>query len=94
MPAQVKCLMQQLFDGMAYLHENWVLHRDLKTSNILFNNKGELKVWAPCIHVNPFVSMPEAASSHSTPSFCHSVPAEERITFACTHGHGMPALLQ
>ena len=37
---QVKCLMQQLFDGMAYLHENWVLHRDLKTSNILFNNRG------------------------------------------------------
>ena len=30
--------------GMAYLHENWVLHRDLKTSNILYTNKGELKL--------------------------------------------------
>jgi len=42
--AEVKCLMWQLLEGIAYLHENWVLHRDLKTSNILFNNKGELKI--------------------------------------------------
>lgn len=41
---QVKCLMYQLFDGMDYLHDNWVLHRDLKTSNILYNNRGELKI--------------------------------------------------
>ena len=41
--AQVKCLMLQLLAGVAYLHENWVLHRDLKTSNILYNNRGELK---------------------------------------------------
>ena len=24
--------------------DNWVLHRDLKTSNLLVNNKGELKI--------------------------------------------------
>ena len=36
--------MQQLLSGMHYLHENWVLHRDLKTSNILYSNKGELKI--------------------------------------------------
>ncbi len=42
--AQVKCLMQQLLGGIAYLHEHWVLHRDLKTSNILYTNKGELKI--------------------------------------------------
>ena len=41
---QVKALMWQLFDGIEYLHDNWVLHRDLKTSNILYNNRGELKV--------------------------------------------------
>ena len=29
---------------MAYLHEQWVLHRDLKTSNILYTNRGELKI--------------------------------------------------
>ena len=41
---QVKCLVLQLFCGMHYLHENWVLHRDLKTSNILYSNRGELKI--------------------------------------------------
>lgn len=42
--AEVKCLMLQLLEGVKYLHDNWVLHRDLKTSNLLFNNRGELKI--------------------------------------------------
>jgi cell division cycle 2-like protein len=42
--SEVKCLMLQLLEGVKYLHDNWVLHRDLKTSNLLLNNKGELKV--------------------------------------------------
>nr|XP_024363927.1 cyclin-dependent kinase G-2-like [Physcomitrium patens] len=42
--SEVKCLMLQLFDGIKYLHDNWVLHRDLKTSNLLLNNRGELKI--------------------------------------------------
>eukprot|EP00850_Spirogloea_muscicola_P014616 SM000106S13964 [mRNA] locus=s106:281759:284864:- [translate_table: standard] len=42
--SEVKCLMLQLFEGTHYLHQNWVLHRDLKTSNLLLNNKGELKI--------------------------------------------------
>ncbi|KAG2494353.1 hypothetical protein HYH03_007410 [Edaphochlamys debaryana] len=42
--AEVKCLMLQILSGMEYLHENWVIHRDLKTSNILYNNRGELKI--------------------------------------------------
>ncbi|KAI3730848.1 hypothetical protein L1987_62026 [Smallanthus sonchifolius] len=42
--SEVKCLMIQLFEGTKYLHDNWVLHRDLKTSNLLLNNRGELKI--------------------------------------------------
>ncbi|KMT07530.1 hypothetical protein BVRB_6g151410 isoform C [Beta vulgaris subsp. vulgaris] len=42
--SEVKCLMLQLLDGIKYLHDNWVLHRDLKTSNLLMNNQGELKI--------------------------------------------------
>ena len=41
---QAKNLMKQLLEGVAYLHDNWVLHRDLKTSNILYNNRGQLKI--------------------------------------------------
>lgn len=42
--SEVKCLMLQLLEGIKYLHDNWVLHRDLKTSNLLLNNQGELKI--------------------------------------------------
>ncbi len=41
---QIKTLVRQLLEGVKYLHDNWVIHRDLKTSNILYNNKGDLKI--------------------------------------------------
>ena len=37
-------LLLQLLSGMAFLHDNWVLHRDIKTSNLLYSNRGELKI--------------------------------------------------
>ncbi|KAL6913190.1 hypothetical protein ACHAPO_005131 [Fusarium lateritium] len=42
--SEVKRLLLQLTSGIAYLHDNWILHRDLKTSNLLLNNRGQLKV--------------------------------------------------
>jgi len=36
--------MIQLLSGMEYMHDNWILHRDIKTSNLLLNNKGQLKI--------------------------------------------------
>ena len=36
--------MKQLLQGLHYCHFNGVLHRDLKASNLLINNKGELKL--------------------------------------------------
>ncbi|EER29425.1 negative regulator of the PHO system [Coccidioides immitis H538.4] len=36
--------MQQLLRGIAFCHENRVLHRDLKPQNLLINNKGKLKL--------------------------------------------------
>merc|ERR1712071_307423 len=44
MPGEVKCLLQQLLRGVAHLHDNWILHRDLKTSNILLSHSGVLKI--------------------------------------------------
>ena len=34
--AEVKTLMLQLLRGVEHIHDNWVLHRDLKTSNLLY----------------------------------------------------------
>eukprot|EP00299_Pterocystis_sp_00344_P012501 c6008_g1_i2.p1 GENE.c6008_g1_i2~~c6008_g1_i2.p1 ORF type:complete len:381 (+),score=75.10 c6008_g1_i2:480-1622(+) len=42
--SEVKCLLKQLLQAIDYMHSNWILHRDLKTSNLLFDNKGTLKV--------------------------------------------------
>ncbi|CAH0720771.1 unnamed protein product, partial [Brenthis ino] len=44
LPGEVKCLMTQLLKAVHHLHDNWILHRDLKTSNLLLSHKGILKV--------------------------------------------------
>jgi len=41
---QVKCIMLQLFSGLQYLHENFIIHRDIKVSNLLMNDKGCVKI--------------------------------------------------
>jgi cell division cycle 2-like protein len=40
----VKRLMEDLLKGIAYLHERKIVHRDLKTSNLLYGNEGILKI--------------------------------------------------
>ncbi|KAJ3140547.1 hypothetical protein HDU90_007847 [Geranomyces variabilis] len=42
--SEIKTLMLQLISAIACLHQNWIVHRDLKTSNLLMNNKGQMKV--------------------------------------------------
>ncbi|KAH9482688.1 CTD kinase subunit alpha [Psilocybe cubensis] len=40
----LKSLCHQMLAGLAYLHRKGVIHRDIKGSNILINNRGELKL--------------------------------------------------
>ncbi|KAG9038846.1 hypothetical protein FRB95_014395 [Tulasnella sp. JGI-2019a] len=42
--SEIKTLLLQLISAIAHCHANWVLHRDLKTSNLLMNNRGQIKV--------------------------------------------------
>jgi len=41
---QVKCLAMQLLSALAAVHENFILHRDLKQTNLLLDKNGVLKL--------------------------------------------------
>ncbi|PIA15766.1 Cdc2l1 protein [Coemansia reversa NRRL 1564] len=43
-PSEVKSLLLQLCSAIAHLHGNWIVHRDLKTSNLLMASGGALRV--------------------------------------------------
>ena len=42
--SEVKSLMTQTLRAVEYLHERCIFHRDLKLSNLLLNQRGELKL--------------------------------------------------
>ncbi|XP_058077122.1 probable serine/threonine-protein kinase At1g54610 [Magnolia sinica] len=42
--SQVKCYMHQLLSGLEHCHNQHVLHRDIKGSNLLIDNNGMLKI--------------------------------------------------
>lgn len=42
--SEIKTLVLQLLSAVGHCHSNWILHRDLKTSNLLMNNRGTIKV--------------------------------------------------
>ncbi|KAH7675103.1 [RNA-polymerase]-subunit kinase protein [Dioscorea alata] len=41
---QIKCYMMQLLSGLQHCHENGILHRDIKGSNLLIDKQGMLKI--------------------------------------------------
>jgi cyclin-dependent kinase 7 len=42
--ADIKSIMFQLLEGLNCLHKNWILHRDIKPGNLLFDEEGTLKI--------------------------------------------------
>ncbi|PNT65323.1 hypothetical protein BRADI_4g40416v3 [Brachypodium distachyon] len=61
---QIKCFVQQLLHGLDHCHKNGVLHRDIKSSNLLIDSNGTLKIadfeWA--ISYDP--NNPQPLTSH------------------------------
>ncbi|XP_022644734.1 cyclin-dependent kinase 9-like [Varroa jacobsoni] len=43
-PGEIKKVMQQLLNGLYFIHENKILHRDMKAANILITKNGVLKL--------------------------------------------------
>ena len=42
---EIKWIIRQLLKGVQHMHSNYIVHRDLKTSNLLINNNGIVKIW-------------------------------------------------
>ncbi|CAF1059943.1 unnamed protein product [Didymodactylos carnosus] len=40
----IKSILQQLLDGLYYIHKNHIIHRDIKSANILLTRNGVLKL--------------------------------------------------
>lgn len=53
--AQIKCYMQQLLAGLQHCHQRYILHRDIKGSNLLIDKNGMLKIadFGLANHFNP-----------------------------------------
>jgi serine/threonine-protein kinase BUR1 len=57
-PPQIKSYMQQMLLGLEHLHYHHILHRDIKSSNILIDNRGKVKI-ADFGLARPFVDQPQ-----------------------------------
>eukprot|EP00919_Chromeraceae_sp_WS-2016_P020409 GHVR01048559.1.p1 GENE.GHVR01048559.1~~GHVR01048559.1.p1 ORF type:complete len:178 (-),score=35.44 GHVR01048559.1:614-1147(-) len=42
--AEIKSMIKQLLQALQHLHENFVIHRDVKLSNLLLTKSGKLKL--------------------------------------------------
>lgn len=41
---EIKYILQQSLQGLQYMHRNYLIHRDIKSGNILYNMQGEIKL--------------------------------------------------
>lgn len=48
---QIRVVCKQTLDALTYLHENKIIHRDLKAGNILFSGDGDVKLGEGFFHL-------------------------------------------
>lgn len=42
--SEIKTIMIQILSATEHMHSNWIIHRDLKTTNVLMTNRGQVKI--------------------------------------------------
>jgi serine/threonine protein kinase len=42
--SEAKCITLQIASALSFVHGRHLVHRDLKLSNLLYNNRGEIKL--------------------------------------------------
>ncbi|KGG52239.1 hypothetical protein DI09_19p210 [Mitosporidium daphniae] len=47
--SEIKTILRQLLDATRLMHDHWIVHRDLKTSNLLFTNTGLIGTPPPAL---------------------------------------------
>ena len=40
----IKWILKKTLDALVFLHENSIVHRDIKSDNILYNKEGDIKL--------------------------------------------------
>ena len=66
--------MKQILEGLSYLHQNWIMHRDLKTANLIVDKDGIVKI----IDFNSakIFGSPNAVHSKNTTTMCYQSPEQ------------------
>jgi len=41
---QIRCICHEMCDALDFLHEHFVIHRDLKAGNVLLTNDGQVRL--------------------------------------------------
>lgn len=51
---QVRCILGQLADGLCFLHQNNIVHRDVKDENVVLDGKGHIQLidFGSAAHIN------------------------------------------
>uniref|UniRef100_A0A0M3HSE5 Protein kinase domain-containing protein n=1 Tax=Ascaris lumbricoides TaxID=6252 RepID=A0A0M3HSE5_ASCLU len=82
--AQIQCVMKEVLKALDFLHQNNVIHRDLKAGNVLLTNDAKVKL-GRCVvsKCSAAVFTVDIAADFGVSAFCKDA-REERSTFIGT----------
>ena len=77
--SEIKCLMIQLLRAISHLHDNWILHRDLKSSNLLLSHNGILKVRKSNLWIISWLSLLTRTSTYHVHNIMKNIDLGRRF---------------